>query len=126
MAGTSRITLMCESLLKRRMVVLAAAYVIVLQALLLPLAVAAGSPYTSIICKSLADNTQVPTHHESGCPCAAGCGLHCGTHVLAAAPPIMLAPALTQGYALLEKPVLVPVIRKGLRRPQNPRAPPVA
>jgi hypothetical protein len=69
-----------------RLLAIAAAYVIALQALLLPLSVAAGSPFIASLCAASASTDGAPapaSHNPSGCPCAAGCGMHCHFHALA-------------------------------------------
>ncbi len=111
----------------RRIIALVAAYVMALQALLLPLSVAAGSPFINSLCASSAGSTQKPLSHQNGCPCAAGCGMQCCTHHgLAGAPQVTVAPALSQSYAMLVAPMLAPATRAFERRPQIPRAPPAA
>jgi hypothetical protein len=76
MRGTHRLVPMSKSLRCRHVIALAAAYVVALQALLLPLSVAAGSPFHSSLCAAAAatDGLPQPTGHDGGCPCAAGCG----------------------------------------------------
>ncbi|MCF8477902.1 MAG: hypothetical protein K9G60_12810 [Pseudolabrys sp.] len=110
----------------RRLVALAAAYVVALQALLLPLAVAAGSPLIGVLCTSSPVDTQAPVGHESGCGCAAGCGMQCGVQALAPPPQVTAGPARTSGYVLTATPALLPVVRPVERGPQIPRAPPAA
>jgi hypothetical protein len=63
----------------RRLIALAAAYVIALQALLLPLSVAAGGAFDFSLCTAVtsADRPSSPAGYDSGCPCAAGCGMQC-------------------------------------------------
>ena len=111
----------------RRIIALIAAYVVALQALLLPLSVAAGSPFTNGLCASSAGTTQQkPVSHQTGCPCAAGCGMQCCAQGLAGALQVAIVPALSQSYALAAAPVLAPAMRAFERRPQIPRAPPTA
>jgi hypothetical protein len=111
----------------RRIVALIAAYVVALQALLLPLSVAAGSPFINSLCVSSAGTTQQkPLSHQTGCACAAGCGMQCGAQGLAGAPQVTVAPALSQGYVLTAAPMLASAARAFERHPQIPRAPPVA
>ena len=112
----------------RRLVALAASYVIALQAVLLPLSVAAGSPFTSSLCAAAAsvDRSSAPAGHDSGCPCAAGCGKQCCVQMLAAPQPGMAALDLTHASAMTPALLLRPVIRLANRSPQIPRAPPAA
>lgn len=98
-----------------------------LQALLLPLAVAAGSPFVNSLCAtSTHGGTQQPAGQQTGCPCAAGCGMQCHTHGLADTPQLTVTPAATASYVVTAAPILVPVERSFERRPQIPRAPPAA
>ena len=101
-------------------------YVVVLQALLLPLAVAAGSPYAEGLCISAGADTHGPAGHDTGCPCAAGCGTQCCGQGLtgAASNALMIAPALAG--ILSPDGTLEPFPQAAERHPQNPRAPPVA
>jgi hypothetical protein len=112
----------------RPFIALAAAYVIALQALLLPLSVAVGgSPFFSL-CSAGASvaSSQSPAGHPTGCPCAAGCGMQCCAHALAGPPQALIALDLAQVGALLSPPALEPVIRLAVRSPQLARAPPAA
>ncbi len=112
----------------RPIIALAAAYLIALQALLLPLSVAAGGALPFNLCSAheSAASPQGPTGHSTGCPCAAGCGMQCCVHALAAPPqnPILLA---ARG-AGLRMAMTVPLF--AARRPghvlQLARGPPVA
>lgn len=117
---------MLRSIPYRRLFALAALYVVVLQALLLPLAVAAGSPYAEGLCISAGADTHGPAGHDTGCPCAAGCGTQCcGQGLSGAAPNVLtIAPRLTG--ILTPTLALAPFPQTGERHPQNPRAPPAA
>ena len=67
-----------------RFIALFAAYVVALQALLLPLSVAVGGTLDLTPCAAAtsAGSTQTPASHQTGCPCAAGCGMQCCVHAL--------------------------------------------
>lgn len=118
---------MRKPLRSQRWVALFAAYAMALQALLLPLAVASGSPFVNSLCATSSHGgTQQPAGHQTGCPCAAGCGMQCHAHGLAGAPALTLTPALTASYVLAAAPTLAPAERAFEHRPQIPRAPPVA
>lgn len=111
----------------RRIVALIAAYVVALQALLLPLSVAAGSNFDAVLCvTSSAVNSQHPANGDTGCACAAGCGMQCCPQALAGPPQIGVALGLTRASAMLPAPVLEPAARPSPKGPQVPRAPPVA
>jgi hypothetical protein len=112
----------------RQLIALAAAYVIALQALLLPLSVAVGGAYPFSLCSAGASvaGSHSPVDHQSGCPCAAGCGMQCCVHALAGSPQTVIPLGLTQVGTLLPPPALEPVVRHALRSPQLARAPPAA
>ena len=119
---------MGEFFQSRRLVALAAAYVVALQALLLPLSVAAGSAFDSSLCiaATSVDGSPSPASHDTGCPCATGCGMQCCMQTLAGPPPVMVALSLTRAIAMPPAPAIEPVIRLADRSPQVPRAPPAA
>jgi hypothetical protein len=110
------------------MIALAAAYVIVLQALLLPLSIVAGGPFGSSLCvtSTSVEGQPTPASHDSGCPCAAGCGTQCCVQSLAGPPQFTFAPVLSRVIATATAPAVSPAIRLVDRRPQIPRAPPTA
>jgi hypothetical protein len=110
----------------QRIIALVAAYVVALQALLLPLSVAAGVPFSSSICASSAESPQQPASHETGCPCAAGCGMQCCVQVLIGSPQAVMAMRLTYVRASAPAPAIEPVTRPAAKGPQIPRAPPAA
>jgi hypothetical protein len=113
----------------RRIVALAAAYVVALQASLLPLSLAAGASPGASLC-SAATSTAGPQsgsgHGGSGCPCASGCGMQCCVHALAGPPQALIVPVLTGPARLAPPPALAQVARPWLRSPQLARAPPAA
>ena len=119
---------MSKSVRSRRLIALAAAYVVALQALLLPLSMAAASPFASSLCAAAASGSgsQAPAGHDSGCPCAAGCGMQCCAQTLASPPPVTFRPGLTRAIIRMPAPAIEPVIRLADRSPQVPRAPPAA
>lgn len=119
---------MSKSVRSRRIVALLAAYLVALQALLLPLSVAAGANFDSSLCAaaSTADAPQPPARHDTGCPCAAGCGMQCCGQALAGAPPIAIALALTHACAPTPAPAIEAMVRPAGKGPQIPRAPPAA
>ena len=113
--------------LSRRIVALAAAYVIGLQALLLPLSVA-DRAFATVFCSAHASvgNAQAPTGQDNGCPCAAGCGMQCGVHALAAPPQTVIAFGSLGAARLLAPPAIAPAPRPAWYSPQLARAPPAA
>lgn len=119
---------MSKPVRSRRIVALAAAYVVALQALLLPLSVAAGASFDSSRCvtASTADGSQPPVSHETGCACAAGCGMQCCGQALAGPPQTGIALRITR--AIVQTPTLYtePVEKPADKGPQIPRAPPAA
>lgn len=108
------------------MVALLAAYLVALQALLLPSLVAAGAPIASDICATSADGSHAPGGHETGCPCAAGCGMQCCAQALAGPAPIGLALALPRSSVIALTPAIEAAFQPAYKGPQNPRAPPAA
>jgi hypothetical protein len=110
----------------RHVIALAAAYVVALQALLLPLSVAAGSPFHSSLCAAAAstDSSPPPAGHDGGCPCAAGCGTQCCVQSLAGPPHVAIVLAPTRAAVVTPARAIEPVIRPADRSPQIPRAPP--
>jgi len=112
----------------RRIIALAAAYVIGLQALLLPLSVAIGSMPAGVLCLSggSAGGSPAPVGGDTGCPCAAGCGMQCGVHALAAPPQSSLACASLGAATVLPPPAIEQVQQPTLRGPQRARGPPAA
>jgi hypothetical protein len=110
------------------MIALAAAYVVALQALLLPLSIAAGGPFGSSLCaaSTSVEGQPTPGSHDSGCPCAAGCGTQCCVQTLAGPPQFTFVPEHTLTIAMAPAPLIAPVILLADRRPQIPRAPPAA
>jgi hypothetical protein len=111
----------------RRIVALLAAYVVALQALLLPLSVAAGAGFDTGICvSSSSEGSPHPAGHDDGCGCAAGCGMQCCAQSLAAPPQITVALGFTRAEALIPALALEPAARPSPKGPQVPRAPPAA
>jgi len=119
---------MSESARSRRVIALAAAYMVALQALLLPLSVEAGGPFESSLCAAVAsvDGSPSPAGHDSGCPCAAGCGTQCCVQSLAGPPQVAIILAPRRAIAMTPMRAIEPVIRPADRSPQIPRAPPAA
>jgi hypothetical protein len=126
MRSPHRLVPMSKSLRCRHVIALAAAYVVALQALLLPLSVAAGSPFHSSLCAAAAatDGVPQPFNHDGGCPCAAGCGTQCCVQSLAGPPQVAIRLAPTRVTAMTPARAIEPVIRPADRSPQIPRAPP--
>jgi hypothetical protein len=119
---------MSESARSRRVIALAAAYVVALQALLLPLSVAAGGPFELTLCATGAsvDGSPSPAGHDSGCPCAAGCGSQCCVQTLAGPPQVTVAYRQTRFSVFAPLPSIEVAIRPVIRGPQFPRGPPAA
>jgi|BarGraIncu00222A_1022003.scaffolds.fasta_scaffold72344_2 hypothetical protein len=128
MRSPHRLVPMSKSLRYRHVIALAVAYVVALQASLLPLSVAAGSPFHSSLCAAAAatDGSPQPTGHDGGCPCAAGCGTQCCVQSLAGPPQVAIILAPRRAIAMTPMRAIEPVIRPADRSPQIPRAPPAA
>jgi hypothetical protein len=111
----------------RRAVALIAAYIVALQALLLPLSVAAAPPFAAHLCAATADNgSDAPAGPAGGCPCAAGCGLHGWDQgfVLPQPPGVMTAFDGVDARPAVLAPD--PMIRSAVWRRQVARGPPAA
>ena len=107
----------------RHIIALAAAYVVALQALILPLSVAAGSPFAAGICASSADTPQAPSH-DGCCPCAAGCGMACCVQALIGPPQGAVALFAACVRVTTPAPAMDTIVRPAAKGPQIPRAPP--
>jgi hypothetical protein len=113
--------------LSRWIVALAAAYVIGLQALLLPLSVASGA-FATVFCSAYTSvgNVQAPFTNDNGCPCAAGCGMQCGGHALTGPSQTVIAFVSLDTGSLLPPPTIEPAPNLAWHSPQLARAPPSA
>ncbi len=103
-----------------------AAYLVALQALLLPLSVVAAAPFLMRHCTSVSVAGNEGPVGQSGCPCAAGCGMQCCAQALLAPPPVVVEAAQSFAGAMVPEARLVGVVRPASHRPHIPRAPPVA
>jgi hypothetical protein len=113
---------MSKPLPARRVVALFAAYVVALQALLLPLSVAVGNPLQASLCSQTANGA--PGKHDTGCPCAAGCGMQCCAQCLLEPPQISVMMHRTGVIAVAAPVTFDSFLRIAQRGPQIPRAPP--
>ena len=87
---------MSKAIRTRQIIALAAAYVVALQALLLPLSMATASPFATSLCAAASDgisHAPSPANHDSGCPCAAGCGMQCCAQTFVGPPQVMVSQA---------------------------------
>jgi hypothetical protein len=111
----------------RRLVALVAAYVVALQALLLPLSVASAPFAGTSLCAAATSGAAIPGGDQSGGPCAGGCGmLCCAPAVLSSA--TRLAIVLPVVRAVAPSALRYAAVRAASAGdgPQQPRAPPVA
>ena len=119
---------MSRTIRARHVIAVIAAYVVALQALLLPLSMVAASPFATSLCAAASDggsHAPSPANHDSGCPCAAGCGMQCCAQTLAGPPQaISVRLGVTRATTTPPAPALGPIIRLADRSPQIPRAPP--
>jgi len=88
--------------------------------------VAAGAAFASSLCAASAEGSQPPSNHETGCPCAAGCGMQCCGQALIGPPQAVVAFALPHARTLAAAPAIELPVRPASRGPQVPRAPPAA
>jgi hypothetical protein len=107
-----------------RLIGLLAAYVIALQALLLPLSVAAGAFAGEALCLASADGTHQPADQDSPHPCAAGCGMHCNAQAFAAPPLSKFAPVSTETGAPTPLAAIEAPFQRTGRDAHAARAPP--
>ena len=116
---------MSKTIRTRRIIALIAAYVVALQALLLPLSMAAASPFATSLCAAVSDgSSHAPAGHDSGCPCAAGCGMQCCAQIFVGPAQIVVVHGVAAAVTLMPARALGPIIRVAYRSPQIPRAPP--
>jgi hypothetical protein len=100
--------------------------VVALQALLLPLSVAAGAPDVSLCTSASSASPHSGDGHATGCPCAAGCGTQCCVNAMADPPPAMVVHAPAAIAKFTPAPAIVSAARPHLHAPQLARAPPTA
>jgi len=107
---------MSELFQSRRIVALIAAYAIALQALLLPLSVAAQSSIGASLYSAAVtgERSSSPAGHDTGCPCAAGCGMRCCVQTLASLPPAAVALCHTRAIAITPAPAIAPAVRSSV------------
>ena len=119
--------IMGDGFRSRRWIALVAAYVVGLQAVLLPLSVAAAGPFSTNPCSAHAANGGTPpVNGQNGCPCAAGCGaLCCAPAILAPEPVIAAIEAREFGPTPTPRLLLASLARAPDWCPQAPRGPPV-
>ena len=112
----------------RRMIGLLAAYLVALQALILPVSMPPTAALAGSLCltEGTGSPAQHPAGHDHGCPCCAGCGMQCGAPALADAPPALPEPPqVVVAAAAVPAPFAAPPRPAG-RTPQIPRGPPIA
>ena len=119
---------MVRTVRSRRLIALLAAYVVALQALLLPLTVAAGATFEASLCTASAttDGAPPPASHDGPCPCAAGCGMHCCAQVLAAPPQAVSVRGPASALTVLARPLFDRVVLPAHLSLQRARGPPLA
>jgi hypothetical protein len=117
---------MADSTRSQVIIALFAAYVVALQALFLPLSVAAWPFAGSGLCQSAVSiGGSGPAGHENGCPCAAGCGVQCCAQNTLLPPQIAVSFVVTQVVASTPAHFVEPVPQPSNFGPHAPRAPPV-
>jgi hypothetical protein len=109
----------------RRLIGLAAAYLVALQAFILPLSLPAAA--TGALCVSLADHSApAPSGGDHGCPCAAGCGMQCYATALSPGAAASLPAPRPRVAAVLTPAPRMQSPGLSTRGPHMPRAPPAA
>lgn len=118
---------MGDTFRSRRWIALIAAYVVALQAVMLPLSAMAAAPFAASLCSAHAasDRAPLPADEQGGCPCAAGCGTLCCTHAVLAPEPAVIASG-AEVFGPVALPHLYPMGAALAPdwRPQAPRGPP--
>jgi hypothetical protein len=110
----------------RRIIALLAAYLVAAQALLLPLTLAAGAALPGAICAASSERGPAPAGGDTGCPCAAGCGMACCVQTLAGAPQVFAVIERSFVRGAVPAPVQAPQARPPENGPHSARAPPAA
>jgi hypothetical protein len=112
----------------RRPIGLLAAYLVALQALLLPLSMLPAPAVAASLC--LTDSSGSPAPHpagqDRGCPCCAGCGTQCHVPMLAGGAPAAGSEPQVWLAAVLAPTLVAAVPRPAAHSAQMPRAPPAA
>ncbi|MBS0248533.1 MAG: hypothetical protein JSR61_18100 [Proteobacteria bacterium] len=117
---------MSKSVCSRRLIALAAAYLVAAQAIVLPLSVAASSPFLNALCVSSSGGAgHGPAGTDGGCGCAAGCGMQCCSPAHLTTPPAEFRLKQTVTRVLAPVVVFDPGIRVDNRGSHRSRAPPV-
>jgi hypothetical protein len=116
---------MSKHMRRRQVCALFVAYVVALQALLLPLSVAASGSFTNGLCSApSADTSQGSGSRDvAGYVCAAGCGVSCCAQALDV-PPGVIDVLVTEARPFAAALPIAPPIRSISKGPQIPRAPP--
>jgi hypothetical protein len=110
----------------RSLIALAAAYLVALQALILPLSLPATAAVAGGLCLT-AHEGPAPAGQEQGCPCAAGCGMQCHAPALGPAPSAAAVPTRALRVAAVLAPTrLVQTPAQPSRGRPMPRGPPAA
>lgn len=114
--------------LRRRLIGLFAAYLVALQALVLPMAMPGPAAFAGSLCLSGHSGGPAQGHDGSGraCPACAGCGLQCEVVALAAVPPVPAVATQPRVVAVLLLPPPRMPPPPAFRTPQVPRGPPAA
>jgi hypothetical protein len=109
----------------RRIVALFGAYIIALQAMLIPLSVAAAAPFDNSICGAIAADPSEPARgHDSSGLCAAGCAMHCCVQTLISPPVETFVSARVWVRVSLTAVMFAPASRPAMAGPHLARAPP--
>jgi hypothetical protein len=113
--------------LSRRLIGLLAAYLVALQALILPLSMPAVAQAGGLCITARDDSApaHLPTGQDHGCPCAAGCTMQCHAPALAtggAASLPMLRIAVAAVLVALTPPALPAPLARGAQMPRGPPA----
>lgn len=109
----------------QRLIALFAAYAVAFQVFLLPLTVTSFAAPENVLCSTAVEASHPFSGHDSGCACAAGCGMQCGALSLADAPRQGVTVVRTgHGFPVPPQRAVSAVAITDERSPHSPRAPP--
>ena len=118
---------MSEYFRPRRACALILAYVVALQALLLPLSAVAGASLGNSLCVAAsADNSKGSDSDERGYACGAVCGVNCCAPILDVPRSVVIAVDLGNARPLAPIFAFTKPVQSLAKGPQIPRAPPLA
>ena len=109
-----------------RLIGLLAAYLVALQAVVLPLAMPPTAAFADHLCLTDTSGAPGPNHddHDRGCPCCVGGSMQCQQPVLDTGMPAVLPARQAEVVAVLAPGLIEALLLRPDRTTQQPRAPP--